>query len=467
MEEENKETIVQPEEPESLDANKPIAQNDNNQAPPAIAEVVKEDEIPTEQVRKSRPLSEIMNIPKEAPPRVDMEALKTLETARPVEKPFRIEELVEPRRCGLFRKKYTTERLMTWSKKLPGGMALISVLPEDLDRLAVKTFGLIQKVMTGSTSKEKDAVMLRELLEMALKNPMLRDELYLQVKKQVTGNPKVENTLKGWQILCGLIMVFPPSRMMEAYVKEWIHGEATKAEADAKIATIASYVDKKLPRLCQTGPRGHLPMVEEVERAMISPFHPSAFGSTLEEIMEHPELVDETGHYPRVLIFLSEAVLTLGGCTTEGIFRVPGDNEAVTGLKLRIEQGDYTLPASVKDPATPASLLKYWLRDLAEPLIPNEFYDRAMANANNVEGAIGVLDDLPIHNLHVAKYMIKFLQVIGDTRYQAITKMNVSNLAMVFAPNFLRCPSDNPLTILVNSKLEQCFLKTLINYLES
>lgn len=424
------------------------------------------EEIPTEEVRRSRPMSQVMNIPTEAPPRVDMAALKTLETAAHPEKPFDIGELVAPRRAGLFRRKCTTEQLMRWGKSLPGRRALISELPEDLDRLAVNAFGIIQKVQEDAGGK-RTAGLVRELLELGLKNPMLRDELYLQVKKQVTGNPRSEQARRGWQILCGLVMVFPPSRLLEAYVREWVRTEAGRTDADAQVATVAAYIDKKLPRLCQTGPRGHLPQIEEVERAMLAPFHPSAFGSTLEEIMAHPELVDETGHYPRVLIFLSEAVLTLGGCTTEGIFRVPGDAEAVTALRLRIERSEYSLPESVRDPAIPASLLKYWLRDLAEPLIPAAFYDCAMANANNVEGAIGVLDDLPLHNLHVAKYMIKFLQVIGDVRYQAVTKMNVSNLAMVFAPNFLRCPSDNPLTILVNSKLEQCFLKTLINYLES
>lgn len=44
--------------------------------------------------------------------------------------------------------------------------------------------------------------------------------------------------------------------------------------------------------------------------------------------------------------------------------------------------------------------------------------------------------------------------------------MNVFNLAMVFAPNFLRCPSVNLKTIFENSKYEQMFLKTLITELK-
>jgi hypothetical protein len=43
-----------------------------------------------------------------------------------------------------------------------------------------------------------------------------------------------------------------------------------------------------------------------------------------------------------------------------------------------------------------------------------------------------------------------------------LNKMNVNNLAMVFAPNFLRCPSDDPAVIFENTKYEQTWLRALI-----
>jgi hypothetical protein len=43
--------------------------------------------------------------------------------------------------------------------------------------------------------------------------------------------------------------------------------------------------------------------------------------------------------------------------------------------------------------------------------------------------------------------------------------MSINNLAMVFAPNFLRCPSDSPQVIFTNTRYEQGFLRTLLlNY---
>ncbi|CAG8792146.1 7378_t:CDS:1, partial [Acaulospora morrowiae] len=42
------------------------------------------------------------------------------------------------------------------------------------------------------------------------------------------------------------------------------------------------------------------------------------------------------------------------------------------------------------------------------------------------------------------------------------TKMDVSNLSMIFAPSFLRCPTDSLETIFKNSKYEQFVVKNLL-----
>jgi hypothetical protein len=43
-----------------------------------------------------------------------------------------------------------------------------------------------------------------------------------------------------------------------------------------------------------------------------------------------------------MVAFLLEAIVTLKGHETEGIFRVPGEVEQVSSLRLRIEQDDCT-----------------------------------------------------------------------------------------------------------------------------
>jgi len=60
---------------------------------------------------------------------------------------------------------------------------------------------------------------------------------------------------------------------------------------------------------------------------------------------------------------------------------------------------------------TSGSLLKLWYRELEEPLIPSVFYDMCVANFNDPEAAVAVVDQLPELNRLCLSYLIKFLQV--------------------------------------------------------
>ena len=87
-----------------------------------------------------------------------------------------------------------------------------------------------------------------------------------------------------------------------------------------------------------------------------------------------------------------------------------------------------------------------------------------MENENNTEGALDVLNRLPNVNKATALYVIKFLRKVADN--QEVNKMSINNLAMVFAPNFLRCPSEDPQVIFNNTKYEQAWLRALMNGVE-
>uniref|UniRef100_A0A7N5KLD1 Rho GTPase activating protein 39 n=1 Tax=Ailuropoda melanoleuca TaxID=9646 RepID=A0A7N5KLD1_AILME len=118
-------------------------------------------------------------------------------------------------------------------------------------------------------------------------------------------------------------------------------------------------------------------------------------------------------------------------------------------------------------PAGGASLLKLWYRELEEPLIPHEFYERCIAHYENPEAAVAVVHALPRLNRLVLCYLIRFLQVFVQPANVAITKMDVSNLAMVMAPNCLRCRSDDPRVIFENTRKEMSFLRVLIQHLDT
>jgi len=49
----------------------------------------------------------------------------------------------------------------------------------------------------------------------------------------------------------------------------------------------------------------------------------------------------------------------------------------------------------------------------------------------------------------------------------SVTKMDASNLAMVMAPNCLRCVSSDPKVIFDNARKEMSFIRTLIQHLDT
>lgn len=69
--------------------------------------------------------------------------------------------------------------------------------------------------------------------------------------------------------------------------------------------------------------------------------------------------------------------------------------------------------------------------------------------------------------LQVLTYLIYFLQQFAQPEIVAATKMDSSNLAMVFAPNCLRCTSQDPKVILENARKEMGFMRTLISNMDT
>lgn len=58
-------------------------------------------------------------------------------------------------------------------------------------------------------------------------------------------------------------------------------------------------------------------------------------------------------------------------------------------------------------------------------------------------------------------------QVFAAPENAQVTKMDVNNLAMVMAPNCLRCESDDPRVIFENTRKEMGFIRTLIQSLDT
>ncbi|KAM9307627.1 rho GTPase-activating protein 39 [Gastrophryne carolinensis] len=398
---------------------------------------------------------------------------------------------------GLFRRKVSIANMLAWSSesiKKP----MIMTSDRNVKKEACDLFRLIQMYMGDRRAKGDQLSVALEIATKGWSMQGLRDELYIQLCRQTTENFRYESLARGWELMTICLAFFPPTPKFHSYLEGYIYRhmdpvndtkvhlhikellERTKKSKGRKklkpyiedgdgvaISTYAKYCYRKLQKAALMGAKKGLkkPNIEEIKHARNAVFSPSMFGSSLQEIMNMQKEKYPERQLPWVQTRLSEEVLALNGDQTEGIFRVPGDIDEVNALKLQVDQ--WKIPTGLEDPHVPASLLKLWYRELEEPLIPHEFYEQCITHYENPEAAIAVVHSLPKLNKMVLCYLIRFLQVFVQPANVAITKMDISNLAMVMAPNCLRCQSDDPRIIFENTRKEMSFIRVLIQHLDT
>ncbi|KZV97168.1 hypothetical protein EXIGLDRAFT_731444 [Exidia glandulosa HHB12029] len=362
----------------------------------------------------------------------------------------------------IFKRRVPIEKMMVW-QKAPLTTPLLNINRAQ-HKDAVRIFRAIQKVMGDATPAVSVAAAREEerwVLGEGIAHGELRDEIYCQLLKQLSANPNPQGVFKGWQMLCVMLVTFPPSKNFETYLQGFI--ERHLALAEGRIDVMAKYCLRRLPIIARKGPKGKAPSVGEIESASDAAFNPSTFGEPLDAIMRLQTRSYPTERVPIVLPFLADGILALDGTRAEGIFRVPGDGDAVAELKLRIDRGFYTLDG-IDDPHVPASLLKLWLRELQEPLVPDELYNECVAVGarDDALGAVQLVARLPTHNRRVVAFVVSFLQLFLEDRVTSRTKMTAPNLALVMAPNLVRCASESAAVVFANAQHEQRFVLNLL-----
>ncbi|XP_055329240.1 rho GTPase-activating protein 39-like [Paramacrobiotus metropolitanus] len=370
---------------------------------------------------------------------------------------------------GIFRKKVSIQSLLSWSKdsiKKP----LIMTADKSVKKEACAMYRLIQMYMgdrKAKDSKTHDGMAL-ELTRMAWQKPTLRDELFIQICKQTTENHKSESLRRGWELMAICLAFFPPSTSFFAYLRTYISRFQSPAcnTFEVQVSHYASHCLKRLERMSQTGAKRGIrkPTEEEIQQARIQIFHPSMFGNSLDDVMLLQKERYPDRSLPWIQTILSEEILRLNGLRTEGIFRVPGDIDEVNMLKVKMDRWN---KPDCCDPHVPSSLLKLWYRELYEPLIPARFYDLCIQNCNSAKNAVHIIGELPEINQRVLTYLIRFLQIFAQSENVQTTKMDAQNLAMVMAPNCLRCTSDDPQVIFENTRKEMTFIRTLMQHLDT
>ncbi|XP_040603662.1 rho GTPase-activating protein 22 isoform X9 [Mesocricetus auratus] len=193
---------------------------------------------------------------------------------------------------------------------------------------------------------------------------------------------------------------------------------------------------------------------------------PGIFGQRLEDTVHH-----ERKYGPRLAPLLVEQCVDFireRGLSEEGLFRMPGQANLVRDLQDSFDCGEKPLFDSTTDVHTVASLLKLYLRELPEPVIPFARYEDFLSCAQLLtkdegEGTLELakqVSNLPQANYNLLRYICRFLDEVQA--HSNVNKMSVQNLATVFGPNILRPQIEDPVTIMEGTSLVQHLMTVLI-----
>ena len=150
------------------------------------------------------------------------------------------------------------------------------------------------------------------------------------------------------------------------------------------------------------------------------------------------------------------------GLDIVGIYRVPGNNAAVTYLTEQINKGvDYFALEDQRwqDVNVVSSLLKSFFRKLPEPLFTVERYSlfieasKIDVAGKRMETLRKLIRDLPEIHLETLKYLVSHLCLVAE--HSVVNKMEVRNLAIVFGPTLVRTTDDNMVSM-VTDMSQQC-----------
>ncbi|KAG0266853.1 hypothetical protein BG011_000468 [Mortierella polycephala] len=160
------------------------------------------------------------------------------------------------------------------------------------------------------------------------------------------------------------------------------------------------------------------------------------FGASLEDAVRTSH-IQGTPMVPAVLYRCAE-YLEAKGVDEVGLYRVPGSHASVQKLKRMFDTGKdlNLLTMDGIDPNDIATLLKLYLRELPMPLLPAVVLEQIQSlittDRQICHTLRGILIRLPRPNYVVLSYLCHHLSRIAA--HSEKTKMNVSNLGVVFAP---------------------------------
>lgn len=167
------------------------------------------------------------------------------------------------------------------------------------------------------------------------------------------------------------------------------------------------------------------------------------FGIPLDELQQEGQPDNEV---PFIVRHVVDYIEEHGGLEQEGLFQVNGNAETVEWLRQRYDNGEDVDLVKEADVPSAISLLRFFLQELPEPVIPGSLHIHLMQLSQDYsnEDEFGrklrfLLQQLPPVNYSLLKFLCKFLANVASHHEEI---WSASSLAAVFGPDVFHIYTD-------------------------
>ncbi len=156
------------------------------------------------------------------------------------------------------------DKILSWKKSLIKKALLKQ--NRELDEECIQAFKNVVSYMGDRNSSKAPIEHAKKMLRNLMIAPSgLRDEVYVQICKQTNKNPRLESTVKGWELMRYCLATFPPSKSIKTFLSNYIvKNSAPESGTDISVQRLAAACITQLEKIAQ-GQRKQIPSKKELE----------------------------------------------------------------------------------------------------------------------------------------------------------------------------------------------------------
>jgi hypothetical protein len=321
--------------------------------------------------------------------------------------------------------------LIAWSKT-PLRKPLLQSVPTSLKKTAALVFEFVLEYTEVRPCPNR-VNCARKILHYVREHPeSLADELYFQLVKQTIACKDPRVCLRAWELFLIASTIFPASE--ERYLWILSHIARNTMDPDERVSLAATFIYMRFQsRYFLATPLDYETYVSQLEKIPMQVIKgKTCFGCIIYEAMycqreEFPKLP-----IPYVVHLIVTTLKERNALRTPDIFTLSG-NEGITASILA-DVNENVKAVTKGDVHILASLLKIWLKQLANPLVPFELTAQFM-DAGAEGHFLGFFENLPQVYRLTSLYIIGFLkEVAANSEYNGLER---GDLAMMFGPLFV------------------------------